>query len=32
MQKSLEEMGCYKITHLYETDEQGRQITAPFNH
>lgn len=30
-QKSLEEMGNNQLTHLYETDEQGSQIAAPFD-
>jgi len=28
----LGETRSSEFTHLYETDEQGRQITAPFDH
>ena len=28
---ALEEMRSKEFTHLYETDEQGSQIAAPFD-
>ena len=28
---ALEEMRSNEFTHLYETDEQGSQIAAPFD-